>query len=154
MGRLPNKSAYERGGRHHVLEVVQHQQRLDPAQGNHQGVTHGGIPGFVETGGTCHGCRHQIRIRDRRQWDEDDAVGEIRADRGGEGQSKGRLPMPPGPVRVRRRTSGRRKSPRASASSASRPMSGVSGTGIGAEAIRRWSGDDLFAMMSASMSQV
>ncbi len=62
--------------------------------------------------------------------------------------------MPPGPVRVSRRTSGRRKSARASASSRSRPISGVSGTGTGAEAMRRWSGDDLFPIMSASMSQV
>src|SRR5262249_53594680 len=45
------------------------------------------------------------------------------------------LPTPPGPVRVRRRTSSRRSNASPAAASASRPMSGVGGIGKGG----RWS---------------
>ena len=83
--------ADERSGRHHVFEVVQHQQRLGLAQGSHQAVAHGDLPGLQQPGGAGHGGRHQRRVRDRRQGNEEDAVGEVRADLGGEGESEGGL---------------------------------------------------------------
>jgi hypothetical protein len=75
-----------------MLEVIQHQEHLGLAQGRRQGILHRGIARLAEAGGARHGCRHLIRVRDRGQRDEDDAVGKVRADLSGDRQSEGRLP--------------------------------------------------------------
>ena len=53
--------ADQRSGRQHVLEVIQHQQRLGPAQSRRQGILRRGIAGLHDTGGPRQGCRHQAQ---------------------------------------------------------------------------------------------
>ena len=132
-----------------MLEVIQHEQHLGPAQSCRQGILRRGIAGLHDAGGARHGCRHQIRVRDRGQWGEDDAVGKVRADLSGEGQSEGRLPDAAGAGQGEEANVGTTQEPEGQCQLTLAANERVSGTG--AEAIRRWCGDELFAMMFASM---
>jgi hypothetical protein len=83
--------AQERDGLRHVLEIVQHQQRLGLAQRSRQGVMCRGLAGLGESSGARHGGRYLIGAGDRAQRDEADTIGELRAERGGEGEGQGGL---------------------------------------------------------------
>ena len=82
----------------------------------------------LERGGD--GCGHGVGGLDRRQRDEPHAVVEVVDRRRPPTRRASRvLPMPPGPVSVTRRTSGRRSSPVRAATVSSRPTNAVGWSG-------------------------
>ncbi len=118
---------------HHVLEVVEKQQRPLPQrelqrlhQNVEQAVCHlyGGHRSARQSIGSPSRHRQPRRARRSRR------LRESRRDTRAATSSPSRvLPLPPGPVSVTRRTSGRESNSVTAASSRSRPRSGIAGTG-------------------------
>ena len=132
--------ADHRRGRQQMLEVVEHeeqgpvaQQLLEPRSGI--------VPGLPAPQRLKDGRRHQLRGPDRGEGTKATPSAESGAHCSATAIARRVLPTPPGPVSVSRRTSGRRSSARRVASSTSRPISRVRGTGSGAAATwRPWMG--------------
>ena len=122
----------------HLLEVVEHQQQAPVAEECLRNRSSGRTPGDVRHAERLrHGRGDQGRVADRRERDKAVPSANSSANSAATWIASRVLPTPPGPVRVSRRTSGRRSNSRMAASSRSRPTSGVRGSGGGVGACSR-----------------
>ena len=118
-------------GRQQVLEVVQQHQQPPAAQRHRQQVGQRGRVPLVHPQPPGDGAQHQPRVAQRRQVDEDDAVGEVTGHPLRPPRSPaGSCPPRPGPVSVSSWVSPRRSSLTTAAATPARPISGVSGRGM------------------------
>jgi len=83
--------------------------------------------GFPHAKRLSNARHHQVRITNWREIDEAHAIGEFTAHIGGDADGQAGFADPPGPVRVSRRRSGRRKCSCTAATACARPISGAGG---------------------------
>jgi hypothetical protein len=76
----------QRGGLDDLLEVVQHQQHMVVPQGLDQALCEWATARLADTERLGDGRRHEVRLGERRQVHEADAVGELRRQLGGHRQ--------------------------------------------------------------------
>ena len=134
-GQAASSSATDGGGVEHLLEVVQHQQQLLVAQ-----VVRRAAP----AGGCAAALAHAQRLGDRGATSAGSRIGasatkqtpsaKSSSQLGGHLEARRVLPMPPGPVSVSRRTSGRRSS--WSADGVDLPLAADQRRGLGRQVVR------------------
>ena len=100
----------QRSCRCNLLEVIQHQQEVLLAKGAFELIEHR-LPGaFSQTQGIGDGGSNECGVAKSLQQDEADTSGKVLPQVGAIWSASRVLPMPPGPVRTRRRTCARRSS--------------------------------------------
>ena len=120
---------HERRGVDDVLVVVQHQQRRRSRKNALHAVDERLLASTAHPKGLRDVGDDRVRVGDRGQVDEADAVRNASSRRAATAMASRVLPTPPGPVSVSNRTSSRRSSATSDTISVSRPMREVSGAG-------------------------